>query len=267
MSGFKYTLSSINVYFASYFYFKGEDINTRNTYFLMPCIDLLLDLFQTPGAKLGNKMGNTNMIALMIIFHFASFIILIFARKFYLVLISISLLGIGSGLSEISYTRNAWKYFPNHQGLVYGIIISSSGIFSTFFTILADFFIINPKREETNNGIYPEYVANNVEKYIYIIIIIFFFIDIFGLLLSFDYDKIPETEEEKIKKLNEKKIKYINKTNDINESRNSNLQISNIINKDELSLRKVFFSMINLKFFIFCFCGFCKLYIILILHL
>lgn len=267
MSGFKYTLSSVNVYFASYFYFKGENINTRDTYFFMPCIDLLICLCQTPGAKFGKKIGTTSIISLMIIFHFTSFIILIFASRFYLVILSLCLLGIGSGFSQLTYTRNAWKYFPNNQGLAYGIIISSSGIFSTFFTILADFFVINPKREETINGIYPQYVADNVEKYIYIIIIIFFFIDIFGLLLTFGYDKIPETEEEKIKKINEKKTKYIKKTNDINESTNSNLQITNIINKDELQLKKVFFSKINLKFFIFCFCGFCKLFFILILYL
>ena len=264
MNGFKYSLSNINSYFASYFYFKGDDINTRDTYFLMPIIDILIYLLLTPGGLLGKKIGIKYVILLMLVFHFAAFIILIlFSDNFYLVLLSLGLLGIGSGLSNLNYIRNSWKFFPYNQGLVFGVIISSSGIISTLLTVLADFFIINPDREKTINGIYPKHVADNVKKYINIIVIIFVCIDLIGFLLTFDYDKIPETEEEKFKKLNEQKKKYINNTdiNTMNNTSTYNSQILKDIEEGKISIKSAFFTITYLELLIMCSFGFCKFFI------
>lgn len=264
MNGFKYSLSSINAYFASYFFFKGEQINTRDTYFLMPIIDFLICILLSPGAFLGNKIGIKKVILLMLFFHFTAFIILIFfSDNFYLVLLSFGFLGIGSGLSQLNYLRNSWKYYPYNQGLVYGVIISSSGIISTLLTVLADFFIINPDREKTISGIYPKHVANNVKKYINIIVIIFICMDLIGFLLTFDYDKIPETEEEKAKKLNEQKKKYINNTdiNFVNNISTYNSEILKDIEAGKINIKSAFFSTTNLELLIFCFCGFCKFFL------
>ena len=169
----------------------------------MPCLDILISLFYTPGAKLGLKIGTTYSILLMLLFHLISFIILIFGNKFYLLLISLSLLGIGNGLSNITYMRNCWKFFPQNQGLVNGVVISSAGLVSTLLAILADFIIINPNKEETNNGIYPKYVADNVVKYTIIVVAILGSFDIIGFILTFDFEKLPETIEEKMRKINE----------------------------------------------------------------
>lgn len=266
MNGFKFSLSNINSYFASYFFFEGEEINTRDTYFLMPTIELLISLLLYPGALLGKKIGIKKVILIGLIFHFATFITLIFfSDNFYLVLLSFGFLGIGLGLSNLNYLRNSWKYFPYNQGLVYGVIISSSGIMSTLLTILADFFIINPNREKTINGMYPKHVANNVKKYINIIVIIFICMDLIGFFLTFDYDKIPETEEEKFKKLNEQKKKYINNI-DINSTNNNksiyNSEILKDIGKGKINIKSAFFSIINLELLIFCFCGLCKFFYI-----
>ena len=261
----KYALSSTNVYFASYFYYKGEDINTTDTYFLMPSLDLLILLFYTPGAKLGLKIGTTYSILLMLLFHFISFIILIFGNKFYLLLIALSLLGIGSGLSNITYMRNCWKFFPQNQGLVNGVVISSSGIVSTLLTILADFVIINPNKEETNNGIYPRYVADNVNKFSIIIAAILGSFDIIGLILTFDFEKLPETIEEKMRKINENRKESLS-TIDINLSvESTDLKLSMEKQKvyNEINLKKALFSLTNFKLMIFCFTGYCKLFYIL----
>ena len=168
----------------------------------MPIIDVLIDCCNTPGAKLGTVIGTKCILILMLIFHSSSLIILLKAKSFYLLLLSLSLLGIGSGVSGLTYLRNAWKFFPNNQGLIYGIILSSSGIFSTLLVVLADFVIINPNKENTINGIYPKYVADNVYKYTQI---------------------------------------YSN-------------------NNENLKLKAVFFSKLNFKLFLFCFCGLCKYY-------
>ena len=181
----------------------------------MPIIDVLIDCCNTPGAKLGTVIGTKCILILMLIFHSSSLIILLKAKSFYLLLLSLSLLGIGSGVSGLTYLRNAWKFFPNNQGLIYGIILSSSGIFSTLLVVLADFVIINPNKENTINGIYPKYVADNVYKYTQIIAIVLGSIDILGFLLIYDYDKLPETQEDKI---NKKKKKYLNIENNTKNS-------------------------------------------------
>ena len=230
----------------------------------MPIIDILMYLLLTPGGLLGKKIGIKYVILLMLVFHFAAFIILIlFSDNFYLVLLSLGLLGIGSGLSNLNYIRNSWKFFPYNQGLVFGVIISSSGIISTLLTVLADFFIINPDREKTINGIYPKHVADNVKKYINIIVIIFVCIDLIGFLLTFDYDKIPETEEEKFKKLNDQKEKYINNTdiNTMNNTSTYNSQILKDIEEGKISIKSAFFTITYLELLIMCSFGFCKFFI------
>jgi hypothetical protein len=188
--------------------------------------------------------------------------ILIFGRKGFRVF-GLGIFGLGSGLAHITYMRNCWKYFPDHQGVVNGIIISSSGIVSTFLTALADFIFVNPNREETINGIYPKHVANNVSDYSKVVAAILGMADLIGFLLIFDYNEISETKEEKIKKLNEKKRNSleaidINSSNDDYNASNSENTTQNI-NNNKLKLKNAFFSKVNLQFLSFCFCGFCKL--------
>ena len=227
----------------------------------MPCLDILISLTLTPGAKLGLKLGTTYSNILMLIIHLISLTILVLTNRFYLIIISLGIFGLGSGLAHITYMRNCWKYFPDHQGVVNGVIISSSGIVATILTAIADFIVVNPDREETVNGIYPKHVANNVSDYSKVVFAILGMADLIGFLLIFDYNEISETEEEKIKKLNEKKRNSLEAI-DINSSNDNTFSnsedINQNINNNKLKLRNAFFSKVNLQFFSFCFCGFCK---------
>ena len=230
----------------------------------MPCLDILIDFFLTPGAKLGVKIGTTYSIIIMLLLHFISLIILFFGHKFYLLLISISAFGLGTGLSQITYMRNSWKYFPEHQGLVNGIMISSAGIASTFLTVLADFVIVNPDRKNTyENGIYPKDVADNMGTYIKIICGVLMALDIIGFLLTFDFNKIPEDEnQEKHIKNDNIRRKTSLETTDINISSDKSCTISG--NQEfsgdnkKMKLMNAFCSKCNCQLFSFCFCGFCK---------
>ena len=229
----------------------------------MPCLDILISLTLTPGAKLGIKLGTTYSNILMLTIHLISLAILVLANRFYLIIISLGIFGLGSGLAHITYMRNCYKYFPDHQGVVNGTIISSSGIVATILTAIADFIVVNPNREETINGIYPKHVANNVSDYSKVVAAILGMTDLIGFLLIFDYNEISETKEEKIKKLNEKKRNSleaidINSSNDEYNVSNSENTTQNI-NNNKLKLKNAFFSKVNLQFFSFCFCGFCKL--------
>ena len=116
----------------------------------------------------------------MLLFHFISFIILIFANKFYLLIIALFILGLRTGLAKITFTKNCWFFFTQNQALVNGIIISSTGLVSTLLIALADYVIINPNKEDTNSGIYPKNVADNIEIYIKIIVVILGAFDVIG---------------------------------------------------------------------------------------
>ena len=154
----------------------------------MPCLDGIIYFFLTIGVKLGDKIGVRNTVILTFGLHYFSYFILVFAKNFYLFLISMVLFGIGHAISNLAVIKNCWKYFPNNTGLVYGIIVSGAGMCSSLFTPLADFFVINPEKESVDDlGFYPKYIAMRLLKYLIIVTMI---LAIFGALsIFFTFDK------------------------------------------------------------------------------
>ena len=61
-------------------------------------------------------------------------------------------------LGNLAYLKNSWKYFPQSQGLVNGIILGGAGLSSSILTALANFLIINPEKKSANEdtGIYED---------------------------------------------------------------------------------------------------------------
>jgi hypothetical protein len=59
----------------------------------MPCLDILISLTLTPGAKLGIKLGTTYSNILMLAIHLISLAFLVFANRFYLIIISLGIFG------------------------------------------------------------------------------------------------------------------------------------------------------------------------------
>ena len=205
----------------------------------MPCSDLFIYFFLTLGAKMGIKIGVRLTICVALIFKYVSYALLLFVPNYYVVLIAMCLFGIGSGLGNLTYLRNSWRYFPQSQGLVNGIILGGAGISSSILTPLADFIIINPEQIPANpkTGLYDdEEVANRVPKYLVILCTTFLIIGIISLLISFPYQKDNDDEKDESSNEKEKEASIDSQT----------------------PLTKLFFSMKNLKLFSFCFCGFCK---------
>ena len=236
----------------------------------MPCLDGIIYFFLTIGVKLGDKIGVRNTVILTFALHYSSYFILIFAKNFYLFLISMVMFGIGHAISNLAVIKNVWKYFPNNTGLVYGIIVSGAGMCSSIFTPLADFFVINPEKEPVNeDGFYPEYIAMRLLKYL---IIVTGILSIFGALsIFFTFDKKTK-EDEKIGKIldeNDEENKENKENKEIKENERDSKTSEN--NKDALKgnnkmLWEAFLSGKNIMFICFCFCSFCKSYLLILLN-
>ena len=203
----------------------------------MPCSDICIYFTLTLGAKLSNKIGCRPTIFISLLLKIIAFALLYFFPNYYVDLVAMCILGLGGGIGNLAYIKNGWKYFPQSQGLVNGIILGGGGLSSSVLTPLGDFFIINSEKEKTDdNGIYPKYISDRLPKFIRILLISFIILGILSLLMTFPY----ENEEEKNE--NEEKI------NEVEEK----------VNKGNENLKEALFSNKNLFMISFCFCGFCK---------
>ena len=232
----------------------------------MPCLDAIIYFFLTIGVKLGDKIGVRNTVILTFGLHYFSYFILIFAKNYYLFLISMVMFGIGHAISNLAVIKNCWKYFPNNTGLVYGIIVSGAGICSSIFTPLADFFVINPEKEITDElGFYPKYIAMRLLKYLIIVTMILAIFGALSIFFTFDKQKIEEVkigeiieadknEDEEQNKLT-KKESLIESENDEIKKNEEQVQPNKASNKQ---LWEAFLSVKNIMFIAFCFCSFCK---------
>ena len=228
---------------ASYLYYNYADfIRPKHTYYLMPCSDLAIYFSLTLGARMGNKIGVRLTICVALIFKFVSYALLLMFANYFVVLVSMLMFGVGSGLGNLTYLKNSWKYFPKSQGLVNGIILGGAGLSSSILTPLADFLIINPDKINANNetGIYEdEEVANRVPKYIVILCVMFLILGIASIFMTYPFQEESAEKTEETKK----------------DDKNSP--------ESQAKLWKLFISPQNLKCISFCFCGFCKkIYII-----
>ena len=208
----------------------------------MPCSDLFIYFTLTLGAKMGNIIGVRLTIAVALTFKYISYALLLLFPNYYVVLFAMCLFGVGSGLGNLTYLKNSWKYFPKNQGLVNGIILGGAGISSSILTPLADFLIINPDKEKANSftGLYSKIVGNRVPKYLVILNATFLFLGLLSLFITVPF------EEEK---------------NDEEEGETAAEEPTPIRAREgevETSLKDTFFSLKNCQLLSFCFCGFCK---------
>ena len=228
----------------------------------MPCLDGVIYFFLTIGVKLGDKVGVRNTVILSFILFYSSYFILIFAKNFYLFLISMVMFGIAHAISNLSVIKNVWKYFPNNTGLVYGIIVSGAGMCSSIFTPLADFIVINPEKEKVDDlGFYPEYIAHRLLKYL---IIVTGILSIFGALsIFFTFDKKTK-KEENIGKINDDNENEDEENkNELIENKNDDENKEKVTPTSNKRLLEAFTSTKNIMFICFCFGSFCK-YLLLI---
>jgi MFS family permease len=208
----------------------------------MPCSDLFIYFTLTLGAKMGNIIGVKLTIAVALTFKYISYALLLLFPNYYVVLFAMCLFGVGSGLGNLTYLKNSWKYFPKNQGLVNGIILGGAGISSSILTPLADFLIINPDKESANSqtGLYSKIVGNRVPKYLVILNATFLFLGLLSLFITVPFEE-EKNDEEEGETATEEQAPIRARPGEV-----------------ETSLKDTFFSLKNCQLLSFCFCGFCK---------
>ena len=229
----------------------------------MPCSDLLLNFFNPFGLKIGDKIGARNAVLLSVFFEFITLAILLYIPNYYMVLIAMGIFGIGIATNSIITIKNCWKYYPHIKGLIYGFNVGAAGISTSFFTPIADFWIINKDREKTEkDGLYPPHVANRLPTYFYVLVGIFFVFGLFSYLLTFNYDDLENDTQ--IGQLidEEKKNEEKNDENAIIEEKKEIEKVEeNKIKRRKISTKelfKEFCSKKNLQILVFCCGGPCK---------
>lgn len=197
---------------------------------------------------MGSKIGVRLTICVALLFKYISYALLLFIPNYYVVLVAMCLFGVGSGLGNLTYLRNSWRYFPQSQGLVNGIILGGAGISSSVLTPLADFAIINPDKIQANKttGLYEdEAIANRLPTYLIILSITFLILGVISIFITFPYQNEDNEETDKSEE-------------QIGESPKENEKDKEALIASQAPLTNLFFSIKNLKLFSFCFCGFCK---------
>lgn len=215
----------------------------------MPCIFMVQYCVATIGVKLSEKIGIRFNVLIGLIIIYISFGLMIFFTNYYIILIAMCIFGLGDGLETLSVINNCWKYFPQHAALVNGIIITGLGISSGILTPIGDYIIINPSKIEPEGGFYPAYIAQNLKKYLYFLIILFLILGAIGLAFSFNYEKDDTHLENNINKsisieMNEKQPLIV----DSHQNKNNNCGF----------LCEALLSEKNFFLLLFCFCTPCK---------
>jgi hypothetical protein len=190
MLGSKYTWINLNNYFSSYLSYKdGKDHFIPNDiYYLMSFFDVLYYAFIFVGVKLEDlKSLRFSILSSILIQYLSILLIIIFTSNPYFILFSVGLFNMGNGLSYLPSIKNCWKYFPNRQGLILGIILSGSGLSSSALTYISEFIIINPEKKESKSDIFPDEINHNFEIYLYICGIFIFLCGIISFFLNFEY--------------------------------------------------------------------------------
>ncbi len=247
----------------------------------------------TIGVKIGDKTSPRISTIIGVTIMISSYLILIFFKNYYLVLLGMGIFGLGDGLGNLSIIKNAWKYFPNNKGLVNGIIIGGLGLSSSFFTPLADYIINKNGIKTDDDGFYDKEIANRLIYFLYVMIGIFGFLGFFAIVFTFPYqeensilnndegyekEKLIQDDDDNEKGIYENGIQNRqynkndnnetnnkNDNNENNENNNNNEKNNNnehnensdIIHKENLddNIMEALLSFKNLELGIFCFAG------------
>ena len=183
-------------YLNSYLHYKGKEIKELDLYFI-PAIGIALhNMLPSLTGVLDIILGTRILLIFgIILISISQFLIFKFTTEYYILIISFILFGIANSLTYFQTMKNCWKYFPNHKGIITGLILSCFGLSVFIFTTIGD-YIINPNSISIlDNGFYSEEISNNFLVYIKFYLFSVIIVGFISIILVFPYENEDKNEE------------------------------------------------------------------------
>ena len=194
------TFSNLIPYYQSYLYYKhnnSENISTMQLYFIVPIGIFINQFFPSFMGIIDQKLGIRILTIFSTISLYISHIIIYFSIEYYLLIISYFIYGFGVSCTYYQTVKNCWKFFPEKKDLITGIIFSSFGLGSFFFTSIAD-LIINPNNLAKEGKYYSKEIAYRYSTFNKFLIFCIVILGAISCILSFPYEE--EKSNDKINK-------------------------------------------------------------------
>ena len=185
--GAVYAISTLAIYQISYIKATGGSIKIEHiTYYypielLFQCVSSFFSgiIYKKLKLHVTNLLGVTTVII--------SYYIMYLSNHFALDVLSIIIGGIGTGIMLYPSATNAYEWFPEHNGLIVGILETTISLGSFFWAFLGE-KIINKEQmvsdEETN--LYPMNIAIKIKLYLMILILGWLVAYISSFILTFE---------------------------------------------------------------------------------
>ena len=169
--GSQYIWGNIKSYVTSYFRQYEPSLDLSTTFILFPVMVITTTCLMPVGGYFARRYnpklwaGAGASIALI------SILIATFSHRFWIFLIFYGIgYGIGSSVMYIVPVIWGWEYFPDHKGIVNGIVIGGFGFGSFVFNLIST-ALINPDNIESEEGYFPKEVYERVPSSLRIILI------------------------------------------------------------------------------------------------
>ena len=106
--------------------------------------------------------------------------------------------GLGIGMGYYPILKTTWKYYPEKNGFLTGLILSVFGLCPFIFTSIVD-AVMNPDAKSTNDdGLYNEEIALKMKNFSLIMVIVMGACGILSQILMFPMDNVVSTDNNQV---------------------------------------------------------------------
>ena len=193
-AGTIYSLCTLSIYEISYVKENHGTIDIHHSEFYYP-IEILFQCFSSIlSGILYKELGLhiTNLIGVLILS--GGYFVMYFSEYLLYDMLCMILGGIGTGIILYPSTTNAYRWFPEHNGIIVGVMETMISLGSFTFSFLGEIMINKekePSSEETD--LYCPLIALKIKDYL----IIQIFALLAGFILSFFFMFIKEEDNKK----------------------------------------------------------------------
>jgi hypothetical protein len=168
---------------------ENKTITLQYSYFFV-IIGIIFGIVQIIAPAIQNKIGLKCSVIVGSSILLASMILFYFSKSFIFDIIIYLILALGSFCIPL-LERNHLYYFYEIRGKLIGALSLVSALESAGLNMFAEKFIVNPQSDEADVDelYYPFNIAENIRKYILIVIIIYLICSVISVILIIPFDK------------------------------------------------------------------------------